>query len=99
VKRRWSTSSARSAPAILVDGDVGAGVDLVPFDDVVLGNFLAVVGVDLDVFDAVAGVLVLVEADVLALRPCRKGLRAGHQGKAQKAFPIGVGHRKKLQLK
>jgi hypothetical protein len=56
---------------VLVDGDVGVGVDLKALDDVVAGHFFAGLGVDLGVFDAVASSLVdlvEVEGDFLALR-------------------------------
>ncbi len=49
--------------------DVGIGVDLVALHDVVGGDFLAGVRIDLGIFDAVAGLAVdLVEADLLGIR-------------------------------
>jgi len=45
--------------------DEGIGVDLVPLDDVLVGDLLARVGVDLCVLDAVAGLPVqLIERDL-----------------------------------
>jgi hypothetical protein len=64
--------------------DVGIGVDLVALHDVVVGDFLAGLGVDLGVFDAVAGLAVdLVEGDLLGVRRRRiEGDRAGHEREA-----------------
>ena len=73
--------------------DVGVGIDLVALHDVIGSDFLAGVGIDLGVFDAVAGLAVdLIEADLFAIRRRRiKGDRAGHERKAQEAFPVGAG--------
>src|SRR6185437_10621680 len=78
---------------VLRDFDVGVGVDLVALHDVVVGDLLAGVGVDLGIFDAVAGLAIdLVETDLFAIRRRRiKGDRAGHERKAQEAFPVGAG--------
>ena len=47
--------------------DEGLGVDLVALDDVLVGDFLARVGIHLHIFDAVAGLPVeLVEGDLFA---------------------------------
>jgi hypothetical protein len=81
---------------LLVDGDVGVGVDLVALDDVLLGHFFPRFGVDLGVLDAGAGVLVdlvegdlWVEADLFGFRGRRKqGDRTGHQRQPQKALPV-----------
>jgi len=49
--------------------DKGVGVDLVALDDVLVGDFLAGIGVDLGVFDAVASLPVeLIERDLLGFR-------------------------------
>ena len=49
--------------------DIGVGVDLVALHDVFVGDFLAGVGVDLGIFDAVAGLAVdLVEGDLFRIR-------------------------------
>ena len=73
--------------------DVGVGIHLVALDDVVVRDFLARVGINLRVFDPVAGLLVdLVEADLLGIGSGRvQSDRAGNEGKAQKAFPVGTG--------
>src|SRR3954447_23982940 len=73
--------------------DVGVGIYLVAFDDVVVRNFLARVGVNLGVFDPVTGLLIdLVEADLFGIGSGRvQSDRAGDEGKAQKAFPVGTG--------
>src|SRR5262249_25990078 len=73
--------------------DIGVGIDLVAFDNVLVGHFLAAIRIDLGVFDAVAGLAVdLVEGNFFGIRRRRiKGDRAGHQRKAQKAFPVGAG--------
>ena len=78
---------------VLCHLDIGVGIDLVALHDVFVGDFLAGVGVDLGVFDAMAGLAVdLVERDLLGIRRCRiEGDRAGHERKAQKAFPVGAG--------
>ena len=52
---------------LLVERDVGVGVDLVALDDVFVLDVLAGVGINLDVSDAVPGLAVdLVEADLSA---------------------------------
>ena len=73
--------------------DEGVGVDLVALDDVLVGDFLAGVGIHLDVFDAVAGLLVqLVEGDLFGLRGGRiERDRTGDERKAQKAFQLARG--------
>jgi hypothetical protein len=73
--------------------DIGVGVDLVALHDIVGRDFLAGVGVDLGIFDAMAGLAVdLIEADLLGIRGCRiQSDRAGHERKAQKAFPVSAG--------
>ena len=78
---------------VLGDLDIGVGVDLVALHDVVGRDFLASIGVDLGVFDAVAGLAVdLVEGNLLGVRRRRiKGDRTGHEGKTQKTLPIGAG--------
>ena len=78
---------------LLRDLDVGVGVDLVALHDVVGADFLAGVGIDLGIFDAVAGFAVdLVEADLFGIRRRRiQRDRAGHERKAQKTFPVGAG--------
>ena len=47
--------------------DVGVGVDLVALHDVFVGDFLAGVGIDLGIFDAMAGLAV----DLVEARPSR----------------------------
>ena len=86
-------SSATFVELVLRHLDVGVGVDLVALHDVLVGDFLAGVGVDLGVFDAVAGLAVdLVERDLLGIRRRRiEGDRTGHERKAQKTLPIGAG--------
>ena len=73
--------------------DVGVGIHLVALDDVVVRNLFARIGVNLGVFDTMAGLLVdLVEADLLGIGSGRvQSDRAGNEGKAQKAFPVGTG--------
>ncbi|OIQ69600.1 hypothetical protein GALL_487970 [mine drainage metagenome] len=73
--------------------DVGVGVDLVAFHDVFGGDFLAGVGIDLGIFDAMTGLAVdLVEADLFGVRRRRiQGDRAGYERKAQETLPIGAG--------
>jgi hypothetical protein len=73
--------------------DEGVGVDLVALHDVLVGDFLAGVGIDLGVLDAVAGLPVeLVEADLLGFRRGRiERDRTGDERKAQEAFPVGAG--------
>jgi hypothetical protein len=73
--------------------DVGVGIDFVALGDVFGGDFLAGIGVDLHVFDAVAGVPVdLVEADLLGLGRGRvQSDRTGDERKAEEAFPVGAG--------
>jgi hypothetical protein len=73
-----------NAKFVFVDGDGGVGVDLVALDNVLVRHFLAGLGIDIGVLDAMAGVLVdLVEGDLLALRRRRKEPdRTGHQGQA-----------------
>jgi hypothetical protein len=78
---------------------IPVSVDLIPLDDIRGLDFLAGVGVDLQIFDPVSGLLVdLVETDLVGLRRGReKRDRTGNQRKAQKAFPIGTrGHLKLL---
>ena len=60
--------------------DIGVGVDLVALHDVVGRDFLAGIGIDLGVFDAMAGLAIdLVEGDLFGIRGRRiKGDRAGH---------------------
>ena len=73
--------------------DEGVGVDLVALDDVLVGDLLAGVGVDLGVLDAVAGLPVeLVERDLLGFRRGRIQ-RDGtvDERKAQEAFPVSAG--------
>ena len=86
-------SSAMFVELVLRHLDVGVGVDLVALDDVLVGDFLAGVGVDLRIFDAVAGLLVdLVEGDLLGVGGGRiQRDRTGHERKAQEAFPVGTG--------
>jgi hypothetical protein len=64
--------------------DVGVGIDLVAFHNIVVRNFLASVRVHLQVLDAVAGVSVdLVEAYLLGIGSGRiQSDRAGNKGKA-----------------
>jgi hypothetical protein len=73
--------------------DEGIGVDLVPLDDVLVGDLLAGVGVDLGVLDAVAGLPVeLIEGDLFGFRGGRiKRDRTGDERKAQEAFPVSAG--------
>ncbi len=73
--------------------NVSVGIDLVALHDVFVGNFLPRVGVHLHVFDAVAGVSIdLVEADLLGIGSgWIQSDRAGNEGKAQKALPVGAG--------
>src|SRR6185437_3785388 len=73
------------------DGSVG--VDLVALHDVFGSDFVAGIGIDLDVFDAVTGLAVdLVEADFFGVRRRRvKRDRAGHERKTEEAFPVGTG--------
>src|ERR1700704_2151916 len=70
--------------------NVGVGVDLVALHDVIVGNFLAGISIDLGVFDAVASLSVdLVEADFLGIGSGRiQSNRTGNKRKAQKAFPV-----------
>ena len=73
--------------------DIGVGIDLVALHDVVGGDLFAGLGIDLGIFDAMAGLAVdLVEGDLLGIRGGRiQSDRAGHERKAQKALPIGAG--------
>jgi len=79
--------------------DVGIGVDLVALHDVFVGDFLAGIGVDLRIFDAMAGLAVdLVEGDLLGVRRRRvQGDGARHERQAQKTLPIGAGGHGLLQ--
>ena len=73
--------------------DEGVGVDLVALDDVLVGDFLAGVGVDLGVFDAMAGLPVeLIERDLFGFRRGRiQRDRTVDERKAQEAFPVSAG--------
>src|SRR5439155_16642132 len=73
--------------------DEGVGVDLVAFDDVLVVDLLAGVGVHLGVFDAVSGLPVeLVERDFFGFRRGRiERYRTGDEGKTQEAFPVSAG--------
>ena len=73
--------------------DEGVGVDLVALDDVLVGDLLAGVGIDLGVFDAVAGLPVeLIEGDLFGFGRGRiERDRTGDEGKAQEAFPVSAG--------
>src|SRR3984957_15226261 len=73
--------------------DEGVGVDLVAFDDVLVGDLLASIRVHLHVLDAMTGLSVeLVEGDLLGLRRGRvERDGTGDERKAQEAFPIGAG--------
>ncbi len=73
--------------------DEGVGVDLVALDDVLVGDFLAVVHVDLGVLDPVAGLAIeLVERNLLTLRGGRiRRDRAGDEEQTQETFPIRAG--------
>ena len=75
---------------VLPHFDIGVGLDLVPFRDVIVGNILARVGIHLGIFDAVARPTVdLIEANLLGIgRGRTQSGRAGHKRKAQKAFPV-----------
>jgi hypothetical protein len=77
------------------DLDILAFGDFVSLDDLLRRDFLAALGVDLAVADAVAGGAVdLIETDLLALGGRREqGYRARNQRKPQIAFPISTrGH-------
>jgi hypothetical protein len=68
-------------------------LELAALDDVLFGDLLPGVRIDLEVFDAVTGLPIeLVERDFLGLGG---GLiqrdRASDEGETQKAFPIGSG--------
>jgi hypothetical protein len=75
------------------DLDESVGVDLVALDDVLVGDFLAGVGIDLGVFDAVAGFAIeLIERDLLGFRGGRvQRDGTGDERKAQEAFPVRAG--------
>src|SRR5262249_45223745 len=68
-------------------------VERVAFDDVLIGDLVARVGIDLEIFDAVPSLPVeLVERNLLALGG--GGVerdRAGHEREPQEAFPVGSG--------
>jgi hypothetical protein len=67
----------------------------IALDDVFVGDFLAGVGIDLQILDPMAGLPVeLVERDLLRLRSRRiERDRASDQGQTQEAFPVGTwGH-------
>lgn len=71
--------------------DARFGIDLVTLHDVDVGNFLARVRIDLQVLDAMAGVLVdLVEAFFRNRKWPATNDWTGNKGKAQKAFPAGT---------
>ena len=80
---------------LLRDLNEGVFVERVALDDVLVGDFLACVGVHLQVLDAVAGLPVeLVERDLLALRGGRvQRDRTRDERKSEEAFPVGArGH-------
>src|SRR5262249_31535807 len=72
---------------------IGVGIDLVSLDDIVAGNLFTGVRIYLQVFDAVAGVLIdLVEADLVGRR--RGWIErywASHERKPQKTFQFARG--------
>jgi hypothetical protein len=78
---------------LLVNLDVGVGIDLEALRDVLVEDFFARIGIHLEVFNAVTGRVVdLVEADHFGIGGGRKKrYRTGNQGKAQKALPVGRG--------
>jgi len=89
--RRLSATSRtfhRRAVAACAAFRDGVGVDLVALHDVVVGDRLTGVGVDLVIFDAVAGLPVeLVEGDLFRFRGGRiKLYGTGDERKAQDAF-------------
>ena len=71
---------------------VHIGIDLEALRDVFVGDFLAGVGIDLGLFDAMAGVPVdLIEADLFGIGSGRiQSDRTSNKGKAQKALPVGT---------
>jgi hypothetical protein len=75
------------------DLDIVTLRDLVALDDVLAVDFLAGLGIHLDIADAVAGVLVeLVEADLLALAGGGvEGDRARDERQTQVALPVRAG--------
>jgi len=86
-------SSAMFSSSLFESLDVGVGVYLVAFDYFVRGNLLPRLSIHLQVFDPVTGLLVeLVEMDLFGIG-CGwvQSDWASHEGKAQKAFPIGAG--------
>jgi hypothetical protein len=73
--------------------DERVGVDLVALDDVLVGDFLAGVGVYLGVFDPMARLPIeLVEGDLLGFRGGRvQRDGTGDERKAKEAFPVRAG--------
>jgi hypothetical protein len=75
---------------VLVDSDVGVGVDLVALYDVVRSHLVACLSVDFGVLDAMTGILIdLIETDLFGLRRRRKQRhRARDQRQLQEALPV-----------
>jgi hypothetical protein len=73
--------------------DEGVGIDLVALDDVLAGDLLASVGVDLGVLDTAAGFSIeLIKRDLLGFRSCRiRRDGTGDERKAQEAFSLRAG--------
>ena len=73
--------------------DERVGVDLVALDDVLVGDLLAGVGIDLGVLDAMAGLPIqLVEGDLFGFGRGRiKRDGTGDERKAQKTLPVRAG--------
>src|SRR5262249_5401025 len=86
---------------VVVNLDILALGDLIALDDVFGFNFFTGVLVDPAIADAIAGLFIdLVETDLLALAGGGEKLdRAGHEGKTQKALPIGARGHEQLLLK
>ena len=77
------------------DLDVAVGIDLVALHDLIGGNFLACVGIHLEVLDPVAGGAIdLIEADLLRVgRRREQCYRTGDEGKAKIALSLSArGH-------
>ena len=76
----------------------GLGKGQIALDDVLIRHFLARIGIDLEVLDAMAGLSIeLIEGNLLRLRGGGiQGYRARDERQPQKAFPVGArGHKRK----
>src|SRR6202021_1779522 len=86
-------SSATFSSSSFVTSTKVSVFTLYALDDVLIGNLLAGVGIDLGILDPVAGLSVqLVEGDLFGFRRGRiERDGAGDERKAKEAFPIGAG--------